>query len=91
MTGKVWLPGDIVRSGRGRDKGRLLFILDLLDDGRLLLADGRIRRAESPKKKQTKHVQWVSRPEGRTPEKLRGGEKITNGELRRALSAAEES
>ena len=41
---------DIVLSQQGRDKGRLLMVLDT-DAEYLLLADGRRRRVERPKRK----------------------------------------
>lgn len=82
-------PGDVVLSLRGRDEGRALFVVGVSPDGRLLVADGRVRRIESPKKKQTKHVKLLSSPECRVADKLRSGEKVTNGELRRALAETE--
>ncbi len=78
--------GDIIVSCRGRDKGRLMFVLGKTLEGDLLLADGRLRRMENPKKKRSKHVAWAASPQGRVPEKLRAGERVSNAELRRAVS-----
>ncbi|MBR6952020.1 MAG: KOW domain-containing RNA-binding protein [Oscillospiraceae bacterium] len=51
---------DIVRCTRGRDEGRLFLVLDA-GDGYVLLADGKHRRVEAPKRKNPKHVQRVAR------------------------------
>ena len=76
---------DIVKSTAGRDKGKLFFVLDVEGDF-LLLADGKTRRLESPKRKKRKHVRFETSPACRTAEKIRGGEKLANSELRRTLA-----
>ena len=76
---------DIVKSTAGRDQGRLFFVLEVEGDF-LLLADGKARKLESPKRKKKKHVSFVTRYGCRAAEKIRGGEKITNSELRKALA-----
>ncbi len=76
---------DIVRATAGRDKGKIFFVLDVEEDF-LLLADGRTRRVERPKRKKRRHVSFVSRVDCRVAEKIRGGEKLSNSELRRTLA-----
>ena len=76
---------DIVKSTAGRDKGKLFFVLDLEGDF-LLLADGKGRRIECPKRKKRKHAVFAARIGCRTADKIRSGEKITNSELRRTLA-----
>ncbi|MDR0446327.1 MAG: KOW domain-containing RNA-binding protein [Oscillospiraceae bacterium] len=76
---------DIVTSLRGRDVGREFFVV-AADDSFVYLADGRLRRIERPKKKKRKHVTSSGNSEARAAEKLRGGERVTNAELRRALA-----
>ena len=49
---------NIVKSIAGRDAGSLFFVLATEGDF-LLLADGRRRRVESPKRKRRKHVELV--------------------------------
>ena len=76
---------DIVRSTAGRDKGKLFFVLD--EDGEhLLLADGKVRRTARPKRKKRRHVRFVCHGGGRTAEKIRRGEPLTDSELRRTLA-----
>ena len=56
----------------------------------LLLADGKSRKVENPKRKKRRHVLFVSAEETRLSEKIKGNEKITNSELRRTLAACRE-
>ena len=75
----------IVVSTAGRDQGKLFFVLDTEGDF-LLLADGKLRRVESPKRKKRKHARFVADSQTRVAEKIRNGEKITNSEVRRTLA-----
>ena len=77
---------NIVTSTAGRDKGEVFFVLATEGDF-LLLADGKRRRLESPKRKRTRHVQFVCESDSAVAEKIRSSEKITNSELRRAIAA----
>ena len=77
---------DIIISLAGRDAGKLFFVLDV-QDGYCLLADGKGRKLENPKRKKLKHVRKVSRTETRVAEKIRTGDKVLNSELRRDLAA----
>ena len=76
---------DIVKSIAGRDKGKYFFVLETEDEF-LLLADGKTRKLESPKRKKRKHAEFVQHSDCRVAEKIRSGEKITNSELRRTLA-----
>ena len=76
---------DIVRAAAGRDKGKVFFVLAVEGDY-LLLADGKSRRLERPKRKKRKHVVFQARFDCRTAEKIRDGEKLSNSELRKTLA-----
>ena len=52
----------------------------------MLLANGKDRPLDKPKRKKRKHVQKVLRSETRVAEKIRSGDKVLNGELRRDLA-----
>ena len=80
---------NIVRSDAGRDKGKLFYVLDTQGEY-LLLADGKSRKVESPKRKKRRHVLFVAAEENRLSGKIKGEEKITNSELRKALAAFRE-
>ncbi len=77
--------GDIVLSLAGRDAGRNFFVL-AVEEGYALVADGKLRRVDSPKRKKLKHLQFVARPELRVCEKLRAGEPVRSSELRKGMS-----
>jgi ribosomal protein L14E/L6E/L27E len=79
----------IVRSDAGRDKGKL-FIVMAVQGEYLLLADGKSRKVESPKRKKRKHVLFVAADETRVSQKIISNEKVTNSELRRTLAAYRE-
>ena len=76
---------DIVQSDAGRDKGKLFFVLDAEGDY-LLLADGKSRKVEAPKRKKRRHVHFVASHETSVSTKIKGEEKVTNSELRRELA-----
>ncbi|MEG2377044.1 MAG: KOW domain-containing RNA-binding protein [Clostridia bacterium] len=75
----------IISSLAGRDKGRLFIVMETEPDF-VYLADGRLRKLESMKKKRLKHVAFVSPLGERLAAKIRNGEKVLNSEIRRALS-----
>ena len=75
----------VVQSIAGRDKGKHFFVLEA-DEQFLLLADGKTRKVETPKRKKRKHAQAANVPDTRVAEKIRSGEKITNSELRKTLA-----
>ena len=77
---------NIVKSAAGRDEGDFFFVLDTQEEY-LLLADGKGRKAESPKRKKRKHVLFVAEDDSRLADKIKRSEKITNSELRRTLAA----
>ena len=80
---------NIIRSDAGRDKGKLFVVL-AVEGEYLLLADGKSRRVEAPKRKKRRHVLFVAAEETRVYEKIKNNEKITNSELRRTLAAYRE-
>ena len=79
---------DIVLSQSGRDQGRMMVVLDT-DADYLLLADGRRRRVERPKRKKIRHVSFVAKSRSEEGRRLRQGEKLSNSEVRRALRQEE--
>ena len=50
------LKGQVVRSKKGRDEGKVYIIMDIIDDDLLLLVDGKLRKLDRPKKKKVKHL-----------------------------------
>ena len=76
---------DVVVSTAGRDAGEWFYVISA-DPVFLLLVNGKDRTLEKPKRKKRKHVQKVLRSETRVADKLRCGDKVLNGELRRDLA-----
>ena len=76
---------DVVLTTAGRDAGQWFYVIDA-DPVFLLLANGKDRTLEKPKRKKRKHVQKVLRSETRVAEKICSGDKVLNGELRRDLA-----
>ena len=75
---------DVVISTAGRDQGKLFYVIGT-DPVYLILANGKDRTLDKPKRKKRKHIQKVLRSETRVAEKLRLGDKVLNSELRRDL------
>ena len=79
------LLGSIVTSLCGRDKGRSFVVVEIIDADYVYIADGRLRRVESPKRKKIKHISVLARTDEA------GGrmdvENVTNKSLREFLSA----
>ena len=76
---------DVVVSTAGRDSGEWFYVVNE-DPIYLFLANGKDRTLDKPKRKKRKHVQKVLRSETRVAEKIRSGDKVLNGELRRDLA-----
>ena len=76
---------DVVTSIAGRDQGSLFYVIGI-DGEFLMLANGKDRTLEKPKKKRLKHIKKVLRAETRVAAKLIQGDKVLNSELRRDLA-----
>jgi len=76
---------DFVISLNGRDKGKRFLVIGAQDEYSLI-ADGRCRRAEKPKRKKNKHLMLEDKADEPVTKKLTTGEKVTNNEIRRALA-----
>ena len=67
------MTGRVVISSAGHDKGRFMLVVGA-DGDRILVADGKERKLEHPKKKNIRHVRATEstiEPEGLTDKKLR--------------------
>lgn len=77
--------GQIVKSKAGHDSGNVFFVVGILDDNHVIIADGDRRRIEHPKKKKIRHLQPYNRINDIIAEKLQQGIKIDNIELQKEL------
>ena len=76
---------DVVIATAGRDQGKLFYVIGT-DPVYLMLANGKDRTLDKPKRKKRKHVQKVLRAETRVAAKIASGDKVLNSELRRDLA-----
>lgn len=53
--------GAVVKSKSGRDRYRLYVIVGVTEDGRALIANGRLHTLEKPKKKNLRHLAVLAR------------------------------
>ena len=84
--------GWIVQATAGRDRDGMFCVVGVdQEQGRLLLADGKRRKASRPKRKKLGHVKPLTGcPHGfdhSAIQKLKQGEALSDKELRRALAA----
>jgi hypothetical protein len=81
--------GMVVTSRAGRDAGERYVVVGAAESDMVLVADGRRRGIGRPKRKNVKHL-VVHGPAGLIAESLRGGQSVTDEELRDALSVTTE-
>ncbi len=72
--------GTVVESVAGHDKGVLFAVIGFADEAHALIADGKVRRLEKPKKKKLRHLEPAGILEQDIPTE-------TNRQLRNALRA----
>ncbi|KAB3535526.1 RNA-binding protein [Alkaliphilus pronyensis] len=77
--------GQLVRSTKGRDKGRIFVIVRVLDDEYVLIADGDLRKIDKPKKKKIKHLAKINVISEEIKEALYNDKKINNAFIRKEL------
>lgn len=72
--------GTVVQSVAGHDKGAFFAVIGFADEAHALIADGKIRKLEKPKKKKLRHLEPAGILEQNSPTE-------TNRQLRNALRA----
>ena len=77
---------NLVQATAGREQGKYFFVLET-DGEYLLLADGKSRRIEAPKRKKQKHVRFIAERAGPVDDMISSMEIITISELRNAIAA----
>ncbi len=80
--------GDIVLSKAGRDGGRYYIVMSR-EENFAYICDGDLHKSDKPKKKKLKHLAHTGRASEYVNSKLSDGAKVTNAELRRAISEFE--
>ena len=77
--------GQLAKSCAGRDKGRFVLIIDIVDKNYVYVVDGDLRRVEYPKKKKIKHIKLLDKRADDIATKLKNKRKIYNEEVKKAL------
>lgn len=49
--------GSVVKAKAGKDKNNFFVVTDILDEGYVLICDGKTHKLDKPKKKNIKHLQ----------------------------------
>lgn len=83
---KVPQLGQIVKILRGRDSGEFAVIIGLVDQRNVLIADGRTRKFDHPKKKNLLHLELQNETSDIVVNSLIETGRVTNGKLRHALA-----
>lgn len=77
--------GQIVYSKAGRDCGKYYAVVEIVDENRVKIADGDLRRIKSAKLKNVKHLQSDGDMLEKIAEKLKNGTQVFDAELFSAL------
>ncbi len=78
--------GRAAYSTQGRDKGRLMLIVAVLDERTVLIADGDLRKLDKPKRKQIKHLRALPHTFPELAERLGSPHPPLNSDVRKALA-----
>ncbi|MFZ5645219.1 MAG: RNA-binding protein [Bacillota bacterium] len=79
------VPGRLVISTAGRDKGKFYLVLDLCPDSKVNVVDGEFRKISNPKRKNSKHLRSYPEISPEISEKVKAGLKVSDQDVRRAL------
>ena len=80
-------PGQIVKAIAGRDKDKYFVVLSAVDSEYCLIADGRTRKVDAPKKKKLKHLKITEHLALNVKEKLSTDKSVTNSLIKDELRA----
>jgi ribosomal protein L14E/L6E/L27E len=77
--------GSIVKATMGRDKDKFFVVTGFIDDNHLLIADGRTRTINRPKKKKLKHILIMRDVALEIRGKILEGKCVLDAEIRKSL------
>jgi large subunit ribosomal protein L14e len=78
--------GRVVLSRAGRDIDRYFVVVGQADEQHVLIADGRLRKFDSPKKKKLKHLSAKPACMSEIQTKLEKGEQVQDAQIRKFLA-----
>lgn len=80
--------GQLCRSRAGRDQGEYFIVVSVPDEpDYVLIADGRLRKLERPKKKKLRHLRMTPIVLAEAAQRLEGRGKLSDGELYRMIQS----
>ncbi|WP_054251595.1 KOW domain-containing RNA-binding protein [Neofamilia massiliensis] len=82
--------GQVVSSKNGRDAFKVFVIVEILDDKYVLIADGKRRTLEKPKKKKVNHLNIYKKVFEEIKSKACGKYQLNDAYIRRILKPFEE-
>lgn len=85
-TESPFAPGEVVVSMAGRDKGKMYVVLSLEGDRYVRVADGLVRTARKPKRKNVRHLAGLGRAKPEVIARLSRGRLVEDELLRRVIS-----
>lgn len=74
--------GTLTISKSGRDKGKYLLIIGIVDENYVYIVDGNLRRVEKPKLKKIKHLIFTNIVNEEMKNFIESGNKISNLQIR---------
>lgn len=77
--------GQIVHSKAGRDKGKYFIVIGIVDDNYVLVADGKLRKINNPKKKKVMHLVFHDRIADDIKSMIMENRRIADADLRKCL------
>lgn len=83
--------GQLVRSLAGRDKGRLFLVIEKVDEGHVIISDGKHRKVDKIKKKNVKHLKKTNYIVYELQKHLEENKSISDAQIRRYLQDYQQS
>ena len=77
--------GELIYSKAGRDVGKILLVVKVIDDKYILVSDGNLRKIEKPKKKKVKHIETCGVVIDSLKEKLENNIRVYNNEIKKEI------
>ena len=77
--------GSAVVPRMGRDAGRPMLVIGVVDENYVLVADGMLRRVCNPKKKKLKHLNWKNVVHEGVAQMFAQGDLPTDAQVRQAI------
>lgn len=79
--------GEVVYSKAGRDRGKPMIVMAILDESYVLVCNGSLRTVQKPKKKKIKHLVFAKTYAEDSRKALISGEAITNNSIKKFLQS----